>query len=102
MESTPMLTLEEAVAEYKALWNRYTYTGDTPPENSPLINVVRREEVDAAVRNVALAAAEVAGRHQTPHLHVNAFVSKEETTCPLCDLLDKLDAAFRKEDSPHG
>jgi len=57
MESTPMLTLEEAVAEYKALWNRYTYTGDTPPENSPLINVVRREEVDAAVRNVALAAA---------------------------------------------
>ena len=57
MESTPMLTLEEAVAEYKALWNRYTYTGDTPPENSPLINVVRREEVDAAVRNVALASA---------------------------------------------
>jgi len=54
-ESTPMLTLEEAVAKYKALWNRYTYTGDTPPENSPLINVVRREEVDAAVRDVALA-----------------------------------------------
>ena len=51
-----MLTLKEAVAKYKALWNRYTYTGDTPPENSPLINVVRREEVDAAVRNVALAA----------------------------------------------
>jgi len=39
-----MLTLKEAVAKYKALWNRYTYTGDTPPENSPLINVVRREE----------------------------------------------------------
>ena len=58
MESTPMLTLEEAVAEYKALWNRYTYTGDTPPENSPLINVIRREEVDAAVKNVALAAGE--------------------------------------------
>jgi len=53
-----MLTLEEAVAEYKALWNRYTYTGDTPPENSPLINVVRREEVDAAVRDVALAAVD--------------------------------------------
>ena len=58
MESTPMLTLEEAVAKYKALWNRYTYTGDTPPENSPLINVIRREEVDAAVKNVALAAGE--------------------------------------------
>ena len=84
-----MLTLEEAVAEYKALWNRYTYTGDTPPENSPLINVVRREEVDAAVRNVALAVW-------------YATVAPPSNSLSMAAVAENIDRLFPKEDLPHG
>ena len=75
--------LDEAIAKYRAIWDRWSQTAtssETPGQAEyrekygQRVNYLRREEVDAAVRDCMLAAA-AAGLHS----YIEAVAEKEDT-----------------------